>query len=170
MVRNRLCGVVVAVFLALASHSASGRELWEVLWEKGDLPEPWQGGEMIELKRLSEDHPINFLVVDGGFYRSHFQLLKVGDREKGFAGAFGYRYKGNCSEGYSLVLEKLGNDDTTAVDGVGDKARSFSRSDLKLSGVIFTKGTFLFVVGLKGAKPDEVIPYARRIATRMWTE
>ena len=147
---------------------ASAFDINKDLFVGGDLHAAWRADPL-------SDPPKMFETVPPTDQKGDHRLARAGKR-KGGVTAFIYGDAGDAANAYDIILEGMGGD-TEVVENLGDQARSFSAvtkhppavklPDYHRSGVVFLRGNTVVYIGLADMKAEELIPYAKKIDSRI---
>jgi hypothetical protein len=161
--------ICVAMVIAIvARDTALGFDIAKELFVNGDLHESWQADPVT-------DPPKMFEGVPPAPAKGDRRLSRAGKR-KGGVTAFQYDNANDAAVAYDEILRGMGAD-TAAVEGLGDQARSFDSvtkhppmlkmPDFQRAGIVFLRGKTVVYIGLTDMKAEEVIPFAKKIDTRI---
>ncbi len=147
---------------------ASAFDINKDLFVGGDLHAAWKADPLTDPPKMFETLPTT------GQKGDH-RLARAGKR-KGGVSAFIYGDAGDAANAYDIILEGMGGD-TEVVENLGDQARSFSAvtkhppavklPDSHRAGIVFLRGNTVIYIGLSDMKAEELIPYAKKIDSRI---
>jgi hypothetical protein len=161
--------IVLAVFITCATClSAAAFDINKDVFVSGDLHAAWKADPLADPPKMFESVPPT---AQKGDHR----LARAG-KQKGGVSAFGYGDAGDAANAYDIILEGMGGD-MEVVENLGDQARSFSSvtkhpaavklPDSHRAGIVFLRGNTVIYIGLADIKADELIPYAKKLDSRI---
>lgn len=160
--------MLAALLCCSALTEAVAFDLTTDLFVKGDLHAAWEASPAGDPPKMFNGLPAADKKVD--------QRLSRSGKVKGGVTAFQYANDADAGAAYDKLLEGMGSE-TAVVDGLGDQARSYSAvtefppaakmPSFHRAGIVFLRGKTVVYIGLSDMKPEELVPYAKKIDARL---
>ena len=148
--------------------SASAFDINTDLFVEGDLHAAWKADPLADPEKMFDKVPT-------ASQKGSRRLARAG-KVKGGVTAFVYEDAGDAANAYDIILEGMG-DNTEVVENLGEQARSYSlvtkyppaikRPDFHHGSLVFLRGNTVIQIGLSDMKAEELIPYARKLDSRI---